>query len=436
MSYDLIIAGGGTSGSMAAIAAGRMGLKTLLVEANGFLGGTATGALVSPAMSTHFNDYISDLNEDIRNRLIETGDGKGNWFNPEMLKIVLEQLAVEAGVEIRYYAYLSGAKVEECNIKEIYIQSKSGREALKASFYIDATGDADLAVLSGASFEKGNNKGVNQPVSVRFTMSNIDVQSFSDYVRSLGQKEELDVNAFHTAHTLEGNLPLKPEFEKAIETGLLLEEDARYFQCFSVPGRSGELSFNCPEIFEPIDGTDSKQLSRAQIVGKQKIIRYLKFLRTLPGFDKAFLGQIAPMVGVRETRRIEGVYKLTGKDILSFKKFEDRIVSSNYPVDIHNMSEEEKKEIYALSEKVPKEQRYYDIPARVMFPKEINNLMVAGRCMSADFIAQSAIRIQNVVRAMGEAAAYIVYLAKEADTTIKNYDNNKFKILLKQKGFK
>jgi len=436
MQYNVIVIGGGTSGAIAGIAAGRMGLNTLIVESNGFLGGTATGALVAPIMSTLCNDYISDINEEIRKRLMETGDGQGNWFNPEMLKLILEQLALEAGVHMKFYSQLSGVKVNNNKIEEIHIQSKSGYETLKGDIIIDATGDGDVAALSDVPFESGNKEGINQPVSLRFQMANVEVQKFSDYVKALGQTEELDINAFHTAHTEDGNWPLKKVFQEAVSSGLLLEDDARYFQCFSIAGRTNEIGFNCPEIFEQIDGTDSQELTKAQIIGKQKIYRYVKFMKTLPGFENAYLSLIAPMVGVRETRRIKGALTLTGRDILSYRKFESRVISSNYPVDIHNMSEEDKKIIDGIRENVSVEEKFYDIPVEIMFTKEIHNLIVTGRCASADFIAQSAIRIQSVVRAMGEAAAYIAYLALEKECNVKNYDINSFNILLKEKGFK
>jgi hypothetical protein len=436
MIYDVIVTGGGTAGALAAIASGRMGMKTLLIESNGYVGGTGTGGIVSPMMSNHKDDYISDLNNEIILKLKETGDGFGNWFNPEVLKYVLERMIVEAGVKIRYYSNTFQIVKKEKLINSILVQSKSGVEEFKGKIFIDSTGDADISRLSGIKIAKGNKNVINQPISLRFIMSNINVSEFSSYVEKLGQKHELDVNEFSTAHTKDGKFPLQPIFEEAVKNGDLQEEDARYFQCFSIPGRSSDLTFNCPEIFQQLDGSSVEDLTTAQIVGKQKIFRYVKFLKTLPGFKSSYLSLIAPLVGVRESVRIQGKYVLTGKDILTYKKFDNRILSSNYPVDIHNLSNDEADYIEKLRSNVNALESYYDIPSDIMLCNEIDNLIVAGRCVSTDFIAQSAIRIQNICRGMGEAAAYMAYMSIIKNKPIKELDNLSFQTLLKQKGFR
>jgi len=436
MIYDVIVIGGGTAGSFAAIASGRMGMKTLLIESNGYVGGTATGGIVSPMMSTYKDDYVSDLNNEIIMKLSETGDGFGNWFNPEVLKYVLEQMIVAAKVKIRYYSSAFKIINNEKLIRSILVQSKSGIEEFQGKIFIDCTGDADIAKLSGVKIAKGNKKGLNQPISLRFIMSNINVSKFSKYVQDLGQKHELDVNEFSTAHTVDGNFPLKPIFEQAVKSGNLQEEDARYFQCFSIPGRNHDLSFNCPEIFMQLDGSNVEDLTRAQIIGKEKIFRYVNFLKTLPGFDASYLSLISPMVGVRESTRIQGKYLLTGMNILTYKKFDNRILSSNYPVDIHNLSSEEENYIEKLRTEVDSKEAYYDIPWDIMLCSEIDNLIVAGRCVSTDFIAQSAIRIQNICRGMGEAAAYMAYISITKKQKVLEMDNLSFQTLLKQKGFR
>ena len=436
MIYDVIVIGGGTAGSLAAIASGRMGMKTLLIESNGYVGGTATGGIVSPMMSNHKDDYISNLNNEIIRKLSETGDGFGNWFNPEVLKYVLEQMIVKAAVKIRYYSSAFQIIKEKKIIRSILVQSKNGVEEFQGKIFIDCTGDADIAKLSCVKIARGNEKGLNQPISLRFIMSNINVCEFSKYVQGLGQKHELDVNEFSTAHTVDGDFPLKPIFEEAVKSGQLQEEDARYFQCFSIPGRSHDLSFNCPEIFKQLDGSNVEDLTKAQIIGKEKIFRYVNFLKTLPGFDASYLSLISPMVGVRESTRIQGRYILTGVDILTYKKFDNRILSSNYPVDIHNLSNEEENYIEKLRKKADTKEAYYDIPWDIMLCNEIDNLIVAGRCVSTDFIAQSAIRIQNICRGMGEAAAYMAYMSIIKNQEVLEVDNLSFQTLLKQKGFK
>jgi len=445
---DIVVVGGGTAGSVAAIAAGREAMKTMLVEQLGFLGGTQSAALVTPQMPNQIDKKPLNLGIDaeINARLAETrdsgvfSDGNPGWFNPEMLKFVLEEMINEAGVELLYYTFFADAIVEDNVIKGIIVQNKGGQSAILARRVIDTTGDADVAFRAGVPFNSGEETtGLNQPFSVRFHLGNVNIERFIDFLKGLGSYQltenpdapvsPLTPPLVTTAQVWGKGWKLEPLFRKAVEEGVLRESDGNYFQLFSVPGRPGEISFNCPRISGEVDGTNPFHLTRAQIRGRQAILRYLDFCRKyLPGFENAYIVFTAPLVGVRESRRIIGEYILTADDVLGAKKFDDAIARNNYPIDIHRDKESGAKMIHL------KPGGYHEIPYRCLVPLKIDNLLVAGRCISATFEAQSSIRIQTNCRAMGEAAGVAAAMSIRKGIPPRQLDGVELRRRLKEKG--
>jgi hypothetical protein len=189
-------------------------------------------------------------------------------------------------------------------------------------------------------------------------------------------------------------------FKKGLEDGVIEYEDGKYFQAFSVPGMPGAMSFNCPEIPGIYDALNPASISQAVIIGRKMIRRLYGFLKTyLPGFEESFIMSVAEMPGIRESRRIKGKYILSEVDYVNRAKFDDAIARTAYPIDIHGLIDEKK---LGISPMVKGE--YFEIPYRCLVTGEIENLIVAGRCISSTFTAQSSIRIQPTCRAMGEAA--------------------------------
>jgi hypothetical protein len=413
---DVLVVGGGTAGAVAGIAAAREGARTLVVEQFGWLGGSQTGALVTPMMPNQIDGVPlnAGIDAEICDRLIalrHSGvwrDGNRGWFNPESLKYVLEQMSVDAGAELLYYTFFDGALVEDRAVTGVTVTNKAGRARILARRVIDATGDADVAIRAGAPFESGEgDTGKNQPFSVRFQLGNIDLGRFTAFLRSLGRHEVMDtaegtdVPLVHTAMVWGGGWTLEPLFRQAVADGVLRETDGNYFQAFTMAGRPGELAFNCPRITGEVDGSDAFHLTRAQVRGREITQRYLAFCRRyLPGCEDAYLVLTAPMVGVRESRRIRGEYYLTVEDVLGGRKFDDAICRNNYPLDIHRDPKDPKPGLVKLP---PGE--YHEVPYRCLVPLGVDHLLVAGRCLSASFEAQSSVRIQPNCRAMGQAAA-------------------------------
>lgn len=411
---DVIVAGGGTAGCIAAIAAARSGVSVMVLEQFGALGGTATEALVTPLMSTNIegNPMCSAISDEINSRMKELGCfalAKNNcgYFDPLMLKIVLEEMAVDAGVKILYYTYSCDVIMEDDRITGIIVENKAGRSAVFAKRIIDCTGDGDIAYKAGVTFEKGDpDTGKNQHISVRYMMSGIDTVKFTQFMEEVCKGKDkfhyrLHYPFYHVAVVWGRNWPLEALFKQAYEAGDISYNDGHYWQLFGVPGKKDTFAFNCPECIDENDGTDPYDLTSAQIYAKKTILRHRQFYKKyLPGFENSYISDIANQVGIRETRRIKGIYTLTEDDMIQYKKFEDSIVASNYPVDVHG-----KKLLNEHMDTADKDVvKYYDIPYRCLVPEKARGLLVAGRCISATFMVQSSLRIQPTVRAMGEAA--------------------------------
>jgi hypothetical protein len=412
-SWDVLVAGGGTAGAMAGIAAARSGARVLVIEAFGSLGGTGTNAWVTPLMRnvSGGRNLNRGLTDELKARLIARGDGgvdangNDNWFNPEGMKVVLEQMLLESGGEALYHTHVVAPVMDGQFIRSLVIHNKGGLQALPARVVIDSTGDADVAVAAGAGFHGGDADGIHQAMSLRFTLAGIDTARLCDFLRAQGQGQE-SPDFMHFWMVWGKGSTLEGLFRQGVDAGLLQERDGDYFQGFSVPGRPGEISFNCPRIrAEYNDGANPWHLTGAQIDGREAVDRLTAFCRaSFPGCESAFVGTYAPMVGVRETRRIVGEYTLTLEDILDFRTFPDSICRNHYPVDIH--SPRGAKLIHEREGSAPyfAPDAFHEIPYRAIVPQGVSNVLVPGRAASSSFEAQSAIRVQQNCHTMGEAA--------------------------------
>ena len=415
--YDVIVLGGGTAGALAGIAAARRGCKTLIIEQFGALGGSATLGLVTPLMSSHLKNDRGHckLSHEIVERMCQLGGTQDNdyYFDPTLLKIVLEDMVLDSGCELLYHTMLSDSVCLNGKIAQVIVSNKDGLCAYSARYFVDATGDADLAYFSGISFESGNDEGINQPVSLRFEMAGIDFDKFHKQMQSLGSNQ-LKYFAMNTKG-------IKELLQKAKDDGVLTQQDIKYFQAFGLPGRPDALNFNCPELTTDMGIANAKFITQKQIEGKKAILRLRTFLRTyIHGFETAYITEIAPFVGFRESRRINAEYVMTINDILSYQKFEDAIASSCYPLDVHGVEDVTLGLKY--DETVVSDERYWQVPYRSMVAKEVSNLLVTGRCAGFDFRAQSATRVQIICRCMGEAAGISCALACKKHSSFAQVD--------------
>lgn len=408
--YDLVIVGGGTAGSTAAIAAARRGLRTLLIEKNTALGGTSTLGLVMPLMVNHIagKPLNLGLNQEINQRYCKSfGDGSSerdaSYFDPLLLSLLLEEMVLEAGADLLYDCTVYEALVEGRTIKEIALASQKGPLTFSSKLFIDASGNLVLGRLAGCRTVSGDEEGKNQPMSLRFILDNVQLEEAVAGLEELGiccKLPYLSVG-FHEAK----DSPLAGLIQQAVAAGVLQEEDLGYFQFFSLPARPGSLAFNCPRL-QGFDPVDPWQVSAAYSEGRRKIARITDFLRRyLPGFQAAAISSIAPLVGIRESVRVVGEYTLTEDDYFNARSFPDGIVRNRYPIDIHHPTGR------GTTLKYLPEGLFHEIPYRCLIPKDLDNLLVAGRCISASFPAQAAIRIIPNCRALGEAAGTAAALA-------------------------
>ncbi len=434
---DVLVAGGGSAGVAAAVSAGRAGAKTILIEKSTFLGGMATGALVTPMMKNALdarNILTKGVFLEVCNRLVKAGggatfqDGNPGWFNPEVYKWVLDEMCLEAKVKLMFENQIVAVEMLHATslLKRIFFVNKGGFFSIAAKEFIDCTGDGDLIALSGTSHESGE-KNHRQAMSLRFMMSGVDLRVLAKWLKENDKKGDSPVHfldngdiLLSSAYTFEKEWTLKPFFDDALKNKELEKEDAAYFQIFSVPASQGLVAFNCPRITpesKTLDPLNNEDTSWILTHGRQMIKKISNFCKKyLPGFSHSYVCQIAPNIGVRESRRLIGQYVLSADDVLSGKKFEDAIADSNWPIDIHPSRIGEKGQL-----RHPPKNDYYQIPLRSLLPKEneIKNLIVAGRCLSASFEAQGSARIQANCWAMGEAAGIL------AAKRIKNSDLSK-----------
>ena len=424
---DIAICGAGTAGAVAAIAAADQGKNVILIEQYGIPGGSATLSLVTPLMHIGIkgNPMCSYISDEINRRAVECGAsvGKGdNWLDPMMLGIILEEMLMERKVKVLYHTTVVGAEKDANAISCVNIFNKSGHGKVYAKMFIDCTGDADLCALLDLPVLHGNEEnGKNQPVSLRYILGGIDTDRFWAFYseKETGAPTPRPDQYCGAVTTNEKwNYALRPLFYEAIEKGDLVYDDAVYWQFFTIPGRKDAIAFNCPEFFDLHDADDAENLTFVQLEGKKAILRQLKFYKkSIPGFENAYIAQISTMVGIRESRRAVTDHIVTNNECLAHKQFDDAICRSNYPVDIHGR----KLNTYEILEDSGKP--YYEIPLRALIVKDVDNLLVAGRNLGAEFVAQSSIRVIPTCRAMGEAAGICACFAiDQGRTSLHGFD--------------
>ncbi len=377
--FDVIVLGGGPGGIGAAIGAARAGAEVLLVERYGFLGGGATAMLVNPLMKFHAGDrqIVQGVLQDVIERLQDMnayGTEKGpHSYDTEAFKIACEQLCLEAGVQLLYHAFLADVQLNGDRIDSVRIATKDGLKTLTAKQFIDSTGDGDLAYLAGAPTEKGREQdGLSQPMTLCFRMADVDI----------------------------GRMPTRAEmteqYVRAKEKGDI-DCPRENILFFHIP-QPNVIHFNQTRVIRH-DAVDPESVTKAEIEARRQAWEIAQWLvATIPGFEKAYLQQMAPQIGVRESRRVLGQYYYTADDLSGVRKFDDVIACGCYQIDIHNPDGEG-----TVLKQVP-EGEWYDIPYGAIVPRKPANLLIGGRSLSADHEAHSAVRVIPIVFAIGQAA--------------------------------
>lgn len=415
MKYNLVVAGGGLSGVAAAVSAARAGLSVLLVEKSGCLGGAASNNLVYPFMpywtkektgDSFSKKYLSKgIFKEIKQRNDQYVDGCNDAeFNSEYLKIVLDDMTTEAGVNVLFHGVVYDVKTEGREITEIEITAKAQKISVQADFFVDATGDGELFYLAGCDYQLGRDSdGLCQPMTTCFRMSGVDLDRFT-----------LDRNRLQTLYK---EKQAKGEITNPRENILVF---------FGV----GEdvLHFNTTRVIK-LDPTNPFDVSKAEAIARKQIHEMVSFLReNSTAFDESALISVAVNIGVRESRKLKGVHILTAQELIDCTRFEDSIALGNYDIDIHSPTGT------GTSHRYFSDGEYYTIPYRSLLPKEYDNLLVAGRCLSATHEAQASVRIMPICCCLGEAAGTAAAIAFRTNTNAHSVDIKAVQQKLKENG--
>jgi hypothetical protein len=397
---DVVVVGAGSAGCTAAIAAARTGAATLLIERYGFLGGTSTMVL-----DTFYGFYIPGEDSrrvvggvpwEIVERLRERGmvierpssDGAGQavTYDPPTLQVVWEQTALEAGVRLRMHTFCVDVLKEGDQIRGLVVAGKSGLGLITGSVFIDASGDADLCFRAGAPFQPAGEDGPAQSLTTTFRIANVDEPRSRQVSRA-------ELTGMMREANLSGEYRLPREEGSAHRTPL-----------------PGVVATNMTRVAY-VDGTDPAVLSGAEVEGRRQALEYTRFLRErVPGYEQSFLINFSTQIGIRETRRVYGDYRLTREDVLEARSFPDAIARCGAPIEDHHPGSDTRWEYVPAG-------RTYDIPLRCLLPQQLDNVLLAGRCLSATHDAHASVRSMWQCMAMGQAAGTVAALAANQQAT-------------------
>jgi hypothetical protein len=411
--YEVVVLGGGPAGIAAALASGRAGRTTMLVERYGFLGGAGTAAGLSTFCGLHSNvhgehkltarglvvevldrlaamDALSKPHLSVQQRI------QAQAYDISAFKILADEMMAEAGVTVLFHAFASSVVMRsDSEIEALVVETKEGRRAVRGRIFIDGSGDGDLAAWSGAPYELGDGKGNMLYPSTMFRINGVDPQK-------AGSAWDL----------------LPKQMEEAEKAGRRFPRKKPIIRPQPNPI---EWRANLTQIKNPdgsaVSGIDARQLSYGEVQGRRQCWDVFQFIKEVtPGFDKAYIVEIAPQIGIRETRRVRGEYMLTVDDILECRDFDDSIGVNGWPVEAHEFGDV--RFVFA-----PQGSRGFNqIPYRIIVPQKIENLFVVGRCASMTHEGQSSARVSGPCLIMGQAAGTAADLALSARVTPRRVD--------------
>lgn len=447
--FDIVVLGAGPGGLSSALAAARNGAKVLLVERNSFLGGNMTiGLPLLGFLDKDGNKMIAGIADEFVDAMksYKTSYGYASTdhiacpmhnsitlYDHEIFKFVAFHKIIDAGIEVLLNTQISGISMDNGRIAEIELLGKGWLIDVRAKIFIDATGDGDLAYLAGASFKKGqDDTGTLQPPTLMFTVANVDTDKTIDFIADdpdqmklsdtteVGEGFNADFFRKNPTHVLVG---MRKLFNKLRDEGKLpIARDTIIYIKSLLPG---QVHLNCTRHLDT-DGSDAFSLSKALIEGHMQIEKFVQTLQEhVPGFENCYITNIAPSMGVRETRRFEGVDTLKEEDLVSGRINETAIGLGSYIIDIH-MGDG----LSTIVKKIPA----YGLPYGITVSSQIDNLMFSGRCASMDAVAMSSARVMPTLMVMGEGAGVGAALAVKNNISPAQVKIEEIRNILKNSG--
>lgn len=429
--FDLIVAGGGIAGSMAAIASARLGIKVLLLEEEGYLGGSLTACGTGPMMTFHAGEtqVIRGLPDLLITRLMAKGLSVGHIpdstgytytvtpFDAEGMKRELELMCLEAGVTLLFHTSIVKTEIKDGLLSSIECLCAGNLFSLSASYFIDATGDADLIAMAGIPYEQGRESdGKEQPMTMNFKLVGVDI----DTIRTL---MDSDISLFpflapkaglqHTASRLSFS-----GFQEIMQEGMKNGEitfDRDIVLCFETNAKN-EVIVNMTRV-NGKNPVDPISLTEAELEGRRQVWELYHFLiQHIPGFEEARMTYSGPRIGIRSSRRLKGAYRVTVQDLFDQRKFEDAISACGYPIDIHSPDG------YDTDTQFFPYGAYYTIPLGSLLNKQVPNVLAAGRNISCEFTAHASLRVSPSCAAIGQGAGTAVAIAVTSEKDLFSLD--------------
>lgn len=423
--YDVAVLGGGPAGIAAAVAAARAGRRTLLIERYGFLGGMGTAAGVTNFCGLHANVFgeMHRVVQGVASDLLARIDRLGGLNAPHLIlskifaqaydtaayKIAADDLLAAHKVDIIFHALGAGVVMDQSRrIDALLVETKGGRQAVRADIFIDCSGDGDLAAWAGAPFEVGDSDGHMLYPSMMFRLNGIDPERAGEAWRTIPALMEQAEAAGTHKFPRKGAIvrPQKSQIEWRVNFTQLAREDG-----------------------SAVNGLDPDQLTRGEIEGRRQAAAAFEFLRTVPGFEKSYIVDLPPQLGIRETRRVRGGYQLSGEDVLGCVSFEDSIGVNGWPMEQHIAGD-----VVFRFPPIPQSRGFNELPYRMLVPEGVDNLLMAGRCASMTHEGQSAARVSGACFAMGEAAGSAAALALSGNTIPRDIAVEKLQQALQEQG--
>jgi hypothetical protein len=429
--FDVVVLGGGPAGIAAACAAARNGASVLLAERYGFLGGMGTAAGVTNFCGLHANVYgsirqvVHGVASDLLQRMrdldglnephLVLGKIHAQAYDMSAFKCAADGLLLADKVQLLFHALAAGViKRADGQIDAVLLETKSGRVAVRGSCFIDCSGDADLAHWAGVPTEKGDESGQMLYPTLMFRVGEVDPVRAGEAWRTIPQLMDSAEEAGEFSFPRRGAVvrPQKRAYEWRVNVTQLKNADG-----------------------SATDGTDARSLSEGEVEGRRQIVDYIRFLKAkVPGFEKAYVLDIAPQLGIRETRRLVGEYMLTADDVLQCADFDDSIGVNGWPLEKHVAGD-----VQWAWPPIPDSRGYNELPYRMILPRRstaggVDNLLVAGRCASMTHDGQSAARVTGACFVMGQAAGTAAALALSSNRSVHDVDRQHLQRRLLQQG--